>query len=200
MKNKLLTSRPTPAQLKAELNRMDRQNRYTMLLNSTVCVLTTLAAVCMLAATLWLPALKVYGNSMSPTLATGDILLCVKTRDLHQGDIAAFYHNNKILVKRVIGCAGDQIDLDAQGLVSRNGTLLSEDYIDAPALGAMDIPLPCQVPNGSFFMLGDNRATSLDSRSSTVGFVPEERVLGKVLLRIWPLHRFGPVSQKGGSE
>ena len=200
MKNQIQNLRPTSAQLKDELRRMDRRSQYMMTLKSTVCTLMTLAAIFMLVATLWLPVLQVYGNSMAPTLTSGDVLLCVKTRELRYGDIAAFYHNNKILVKRVIGCGGDQMELDPQGNVSRNGILLSEDYIDMPSLGNLDIPLPCQVPNGSFFMMGDHRSTSLDSRSSTLGFIPEERILGKVLFRIWPLNRFGSVSPKGGSE
>ena len=135
---------------------------------------------------------------MEPTLSSGDILLCVKTKNMEQGDIITFYHNNKILVKRIIGCPGDKITLDEQGNVSRNGILLSETYIDMPSTGTMDIPLPCQVPAGCYFVMGDHRATSMDSRSSAIGFIPEDRIFGKVLLRVWPLQRFGPMIQKGG--
>jgi len=173
--------------------------QFRMVMQNTVCTIVTIAAAAILAANLWFPILQIYGNSMSPTLRTGDVLLCIKTDTLAQGDIAAFYHNNKLLVKRVIGCGGDRVEIDSAGIVSVNEHAVSEPYISDPALGQVEIDLPCQVPQGSFFVLGDCRATSLDSRSETVGYVSADRVLGKVLLRIWPLNRFGPVTFKGGA-
>lgn len=107
------------------------------------------------------------------------------------GDVTLFYHNNKILVKRIIGMGGDKINLTNNGQVSRNDRLLIEDYIPSAASGNTDIPLPCRVPAGSFFLMGDRRETSLDSRSSSIGCIPEERILGKAVLRLWPLSRFG---------
>jgi signal peptidase I len=167
--------------------------RYRMVLQSTVCGIVTVAAAAMLASMLWFPILQVYGNSMSPTLRTGDVLLCVKTGNISQGDITAFYHNNKLLIKRIIGKGGDRVEISTDGTVSINDLSVTEPYIVEPDMGQVDISLPCQVPAGCYFVLGDCRATSLDSRSESVGCVPQERILGKVLLRIWPLSRFGTV-------
>ena len=189
MKKKTPLTIPTTEALETELSRVRYKRRYRSVLRSTLYTLITVAAVSVLVATLWLPVLQIFGNSMTPTLSSGDVLLCVKTHDLQTEDISVFYHNNRILVKRVIGCAGDQIDLDSDGNVRRNGILLAESYIDAPTAGVTDIAFPCQVPADSFFMMGDHRISSLDSRSSAIGFVPEERILGKAILRIWPFGR-----------
>ena len=178
---------------------MYRHMQLRMALQSTVCFIVTLAATAILAANLWFPIVQVFGNSMSPTLHTGDVLLCVKTDALEQGDIAAFYHNNKLLIKRVIGCEGNEVSIDASGTVLLNQQAVLEPYVSSPAQGQIDIALPCRVPAGHFFMMGDARATSLDSRSEVIGCVPEDRVLGKVLFRIWPLTRIGPVFEKGGA-
>lgn len=198
MKKQIQKPRPSVSLLEAELARLKYRKQYRMLIKSTVFTISTLAAAAVLAATLWFPLLQIYGSSMSPTLHSGDVLLCVKTKEVAPGDITAFYHNNKILVKRVIARSGDRVDLDEQGIVSVNGTQLSEPYISEAALGQADIPLPCQVPQGTIFVMGDRRVTSIDSRNEAVGCVPEDRILGKVLFRIWPLHRFGTISQKGG--
>lgn len=198
MKQKMKSDYPSAAVVEAALRNLEKKAQYRMLIKSTICILVTFAATIFLLATLWLPIIQIYGNSMYPTLSSGDILLCVKTNHLEHGDIITFYHNNKILVKRIIGCPGDEITLDDQGNVSRSGILLSETYIQAPSAGTTDITLPCQVPTGHFFVMGDHRAASMDSRSSAIGFVPENQIFGKVLLRLWPLQRFGPMIQKGG--
>ena len=193
MRSKNLTSRPSVALLEAELIRMDSRQESRLRRQSLLCLLLSIVTQIFLAVILWFPILEVNGNSMSPTLQDGDILLCIKTKDVTYEDITLFYHNNKILVKRLIGVGGDTIGFSDDGQVSRNDRLLSEDYIPAAALGSTDIPLPCRIPAGSFFLLGDHRETSLDSRSSTIGCVPEDRILGKAILRIWPLTRFGSI-------
>lgn len=189
MRNRIRNSRPSVALLEAELIRIDSRKEARLRLQRFFCLLTALLSAVSLAVTLWFPILQVHGNSMFPTLKNGDILLCVKTGDVTYGDVTLFYQNNKILVKRLIGMGGDRIDLNGDGQVSRNGSLLSENYTTSAALGVTDIPLPCQVPENSFFLMGDHRETSLDSRSSSIGCIPEDRILGKVLLRIWPLNR-----------
>lgn len=189
MRNAMKNFRPSVAQLQAELIRMDTRQEARRRMQSLICLLAALAAALSLAITLWCPIVQVHGNSMSPTLRDGDVLLCLKTKELAYGDITLFYHNNKILVKRLIGAEGDIIDLDKDGQVSRNGKLLSEAYIPSAAVGTTDIPLPFRVPAGSFFLLGDHRETSLDSRSTTIGCISEERILGKAVLRLWPLNR-----------
>lgn len=193
MKNKIQASRPSVAVLEAELIRMDTRLESRLRTHSALSLLTAVLCAFSLAVTLWFPVFQVHGNSMSPTLEDGDILLCLKTNDVSYGDITLFYHNNKVLVKRLIGAEGDILDLDENGNVIRNEILLSEDYIKTYAVGNTDIPLPCRVPAGSYFLMGDHRETSLDSRSSTIGCIPAEQILGKAVLRIWPLDRFGSV-------
>ncbi len=175
------------------MKRVSYQNRYRSVLRSTVYVLIVVAAFAILVATLWLPFLRIYGTSMSPTLKDGELICCVKTSNFKPGDIIAFYYNNKILVKRVIGQSGDWIDIDDEGNVYINKKELEEPYLKEKSLGECDIKLPYQVPEGRVFVLGDHRETSIDSRSTTVGSVAQEQIVGKILIRIWPLGRIGAV-------
>ena len=175
--------------IEAERNRLKYKSRYRSALRSTIYALLVTAAVAILVSTLWLPFLRIYGTSMTPTLQDGEIICCVKSSDFESGDIVAFYYNNKILVKRVIGQAGDWIDIDADGNVYVNEVLLDEPYLEEKALGECDLELPYQVPDGKIFVMGDHRSTSVDSRHSTVGCVAQEQIVGKILLRIWPLKK-----------
>ncbi len=184
---------PTLEQVEAEMNRVKYKNKYRTILFSTIYTLIIVAAFAVLVATLWLPFLRIYGTSMMPTLKDGELICCVKTSNFDPGDIIAFYYNNKILVKRVIGQAGDWIDIDKKGNVYINKEKLEEPYLKEKALGECDIKLPYQVPEGRVFVLGDHRSTSVDSRSTAVGSVAQEQIVGKILIRIWPLNRIGTV-------
>lgn len=184
---------PTTQQLERELGRVRYRSRYRSVLRSTVYTLITVAAVAVLVATLWLPVLQTYGSSMTPTLKDGEIILSMKTSDFEPGDIVAFYYNNKILVKRVICSAGDWIDIDEDGTVYVNGTLLDEPYLTERALGDCNIELPYQVPDGRVFVMGDHRSTSVDSRNTAVGCVAQEQIVGRIIFRVWPFSRFGSV-------
>lgn len=184
---------PTTEQLEAELRRVRYQNRYQSVLRSTIYSLVTVAAVAVLVATLWLPVLRIYGNSMTPTLEAGQLIVSVKSSDFATGDIVAFYYNNKILVKRVIAGPGDWVDIDSDGLVYINQEEFEEPYVREPALGDCNIKLPYQVPDGKFFVMGDHRATSVDSRNTSVGCVAHEQIVGKILFRLWPLTAMGTV-------
>lgn len=184
---------PDIDQLKSELEREKYKIRYAGVLKSTVYTLITVAAIAVLVATLWLPVLQIYGNSMTPTMSDGEIVVSVKTSDIEQADIVSFYYNNKILVKRVIASAGDWVDIDKDGTVMVNGEELDEPYVSEKALGETDIKLPYQVPDGKVFVMGDHRATSVDSRHSEVGCVSQEQVVGKIVFRVWPLNKLGGV-------
>lgn len=192
-KNKEILEIPTSEQLENELIRVRYSQRYRKLLKNTVFSLLVVAAISILIATLFLPVLEIYGSSMSPTLNNKDIVVSVKTTQLERGDICCLYYNNHILVKRVIGVAGDEIAMDEDGNVFVNGQLLEEPYLVEKALGECDLEFPFTVPEQTVFVLGDNRASSVDSRNSLIGCVSVDEVVGKIVFRVWPLAGFGTV-------
>lgn len=185
---------PTAEQVSRERSRLRYRRRYRRTLRSTAAILLVVAALAVLAATLWMPVLRIYGSSMSPTLEDGQIVIAVKTEKFSPGDITAFYYGNKLLIKRYIAGPADWVDIDADGIVSINGTLLDEPYLTEHAYGETNITLPYQVPDERYFLMGDNRDISIDSRSTAVGCVAADQVAGKVIFRVWPLRAFGPVT------
>ncbi len=192
-KNKTVTELPTLEQVERERDRLKYKSRYGSMLKSTAAILIVVAAVAVLIATLWMPVLRIYGISMVPTLENGQIVVSVKTTDFKPGDIVAFYQGNKLLIKRYIAGPADWVDIDADGNVSVNGTVLDEPYIEEKAYGETNIELPYQVPDNRYFLIGDNRDVSVDSRNTAVGCVADEQIVGKVVFRIWPLSKFGAV-------
>ena len=140
-----------------------------------------------------MPVLRIYGSSMVPTLADGQIVVSVKTASFEPGDIAVFYHGNKLLIKRYIADPSEWVNIDQNGNVSVNGMPLDEPYLVEKAYGETNIELPYQVPDERYFVMGDNRDVSIDSRSTTVGCIAKDQIVGKVVFRIWPLSDFGPV-------
>ena len=185
--------RPPLKELEGELQRERHKIRYRRVLRSTVFTLVTVAAVAILVATLWMPVLQIYGASMTPTLTDGDIVISRKVKNLKQGDIVAFYYNNRILVKRYIANAGDWVDIDEEGNVYVNGELLDEPYVFEKALGECTIELPYQVPENRIFVLGDHRSVSVDSRSASVGCVAEDQIVGELVFCVWPFSNLGIV-------
>ncbi len=184
---------PTTEQIEQERNRLRYKRRYSRTLKSTVAILVVVAAAAILMATLWMPVLRIYGTSMVPTLEDGQIVVSVKSSSFEPGDIVAFYHGNKLLIKRFIAGPADWVDIDADGNVSVNGTVLDEPYIAEKAYGETNITLPYQVPDNRYFLMGDNRDVSVDSRNTAVGCVSDEQIVGRVVFCIWPLSQFGPV-------
>jgi len=181
-----IKSLPTKKQVETERKRYRRQKAYNKALIGTVYVLTIVAAVAVLIATLVLPVLQIEGTSMSPTLANRDIVLLTKTTNFDRGELCGFSWNNKLLIKRVIGLPGDWIEIDTDGTVYLNGEQLDEPYAEQLAVGECDLEFPFQVPQEQYFVLGDMRESSIDSRNTLIGCVEKDQIVGKVFFRIWP--------------
>lgn len=180
--------------IEAELKREKYKHRYRSMLRSTCYLLLVVVAAAVLLVVLLMPVLQIDGTSMAETLEDGDIVVSMNSSHYKTGEVVAFYYNNNILVKRVIALSGDWVDIDENGNVYVNDKLLDEPYLREKALGECNIALPYQVPEGRCFVMGDHRATSIDSRNTALGCVSEDRVLGKILLRVWPLSEFGAVN------
>ena len=180
-----------PELFKAELHRENHKHKKRTVIRSTIFMLITVAAIAVLIATLWLPVLQIYGSSMTPTLNDGQIVLSIKGSEIKHNDICAFYYNNKVLVKRVIAVSGDWVDIDDDGTVYVNGNPISEPYVTEKAFGNCDIELPYQVPDEKYFMMGDHRSVSVDSRSTLIGAISQEQIVGKIVFSCWPLNEFG---------
>ena len=185
-KKKKEVSLPTIKQVEAERKRYRRQKAYNKALGGTVYVLTIVAAIAVLIATLILPVLQIEGTSMEPTLHNGDIVLLMKTTRFDYGDLCGFTWNNKLLIKRVIALPGDWVEIDTDGTVYRNGSRLDEPYIQQKAFGECDLEFPFQVPQEQYFVIGDMRESSIDSRNTLIGCIPKDQIVGKVFFRIWP--------------
>ena len=180
-------SLPTKKQVETERKRYRRQKAYNKALGGTVYVLTIVAAVAVLIATLVLPVLQIEGTSMEPTLHNGDIVLLMKTTRFNHGDLCGFTWNNKLLIKRVIGVPGDWIEIDTDGTVYLNGEMLDEPYVQEKAFGECDLEFPFQVPQEQYFVIGDMRESSIDSRNTLIGCIPKDQIVGKVFFRVWPI-------------
>ena len=193
MRTKTKKQIPEIEELKAELDRVKYKRKYKKVLKSTFYTLVVVAAFAVLVATLWMPVLQIYGSSMTPTVKEGQIVVSVKTKNFEAGDLAAFYVGNKLLVKRVIAGPADYVFIDEHGTVFVNGEELYEPYIEEKAYGECDIEMPYQVPDSRYFLMGDHRKTSVDSRSTAVGCIEQEQIVGKIVFCVWPLSDFGPV-------
>ena len=190
-KNKQTIEVPSLAEIQRERKRIRREAYYRQALRGTVSVLVVVAAVAVLIATLFLPILQISGDSMSPTLEHDEIVVLLKTRDFDQGDLIGFYYQGKILLKRVIALPEDEVAIDAEGNVYVNQHLLEEPYVTDRGLGDCDLEFPYQVPGTGYFVLGDRRSNSVDSRNSVIGAVSPDDIIGRVFVRVWPLSKAG---------
>lgn len=182
---------PSLTEIQHERKRIRRGMYYRQALRGTVSVLVVVAAVAVLITTLFLPILQISGDSMSPTLEHDEIVVLLKTKDFEQGDLIGFYYQGKILLKRIIALPEDEVVIDGEGNVYVNEQLLEEPYVTDKCLGDCDLEFPHEVSGTGYFVLGDRRSNSVDSRSSVVGAIEREDIIGKVFIRVWPFSRIG---------
>lgn len=186
-RNRRQVSLPSPEQVSRAYQQDQYRKRYKRAFISTLSVLAVIAAVAVLVSTLFLPVIQVSGNSMEPTLSDGDVLVLLKSKSYERSQLCCISWQNKMLLKRIIGLPGDVVSIDTEGNVTVNGVLLDEPYVSDKTLGECDVTFPCQVPEGKVFVLGDHRSTSIDSRSSEIGCVDQDQIVGFVLFQVWPI-------------
>ena len=186
-RNRQQVSLPSTEQVSRAYQQDQYRKRYKRAFISTLSVLAVIAAVAVLVSTLFLPVIQVSGNSMEPTLSDGDVLVLLKSKHYERSQLCCISWQNKMLLKRIIGLPGDVVSIDTEGNVTVNGVLLDEPYVSDKTLGECDVTFPCQVPEGKVFVLGDHRSTSIDSRSSEIGCVDQDQIVGFVLFQVWPI-------------
>ena len=181
---------PSLTEIQSERKRIRRGAYYRQALKGTISVLLVVAAVAVLITTLFFPILQISGDSMSPTLEHDEIVVLWKTKNFERGDLVGFYYQGKILLKRVIGLPEDEVAIDTEGNVYVNGELLEEPYVTEKELGDCDLEFPYKVPGTSYFVMGDRRSNSVDSRNSVIGSISRDDIIGKIFIKVWPLSKF----------
>ena len=191
---------PTSGQIEKAIAKEQYSRKYKKVLKSTLSSLIVVAAIAVLIATLALPVLQIQGSSMEPTLNDEEIVVLIKTPNMKRGQLCCFSYQNKLLIKRIIGVPGDTIRIDEKGFVYVNNELLDEPYIIDRALGECDVKFPFHVTENHYFILGDHRSTSIDSRSSVVGLVSADQIVGRIFFRIWPFDKMGNIEYQEYQE
>lgn len=182
--------------MEKELNRLKTKQRKRSVVKNTIFTLAVVAAFAVIVAILFMPVLRIYGTSMTPTFQPGDIVVTIKGSEVEKGDIIGAYYGNKLLIKRCIASEQEWVDIDPEGNIYVNDVMVEEPYIKEKDFGETNIKLPYQVPDNSIFVVGDHRAVSIDSRNTSVGCIERNNIVGKIVFRIWPISRFGPVNAK----
>ena len=184
---------PSVELIEKELARGKNRHSYRRTLVSTLYGLVIVAAIAVLVAVFWIPVLAISGSSMSPLLNDGELAVVWKNADFDTGSVVAFQYNSKVLIKRIIAGPGDVVNIDPDGNVYVNRMLLNEPYVSEKALGHCNIELPFEVPEEQYFVMGDHRSVSIDSRNVSVGCISREQIIGRIIYRIWPLPAWGAI-------
>lgn len=187
---------PTIDEVRLERKRIKHRAAYRKALRGTVYALLMVAALAVLISSLILPVMQISGESMNPTLVDGEIIVLLKIKNLKPGDLCSFTWNNRTLIKRIIAGPGDWVVIDEEGHVTVNDVPMDEPYVSEPGLGECDIEFPYQVPEDSYFAMGDKRSSSIDSRSTVIGCIHKDQIIGQVWLRVYPLKRIGLVDRE----
>lgn len=182
---------PTTDDLVAELNRFKKKRRSRKVIIGILFVLIAAAVAAVLLGVRFNPVMQVQGDSMSPTLDEGSVVVALDFGELEAGDIIAFNYNDNVSIKRVIALPGDQVSISVDGTIAVNGEVLDEPYVAEKSLGGSNIVYPYQVPESHVFVLGDHRSTAIDSRNKAFGCVPEDAIIGKLMVCVWPLEDIG---------
>ena len=179
---------PDLNEIESEMSQVRSKGKFRQALKGTIGTFIVVAALAVIVAFIFLPVLRITnGHNMEPGFQPGDIVLLTKSDEVNNGEICAFYFNNKLLLRRVIAREGDTVEIDEKGYVKVNGEFLEEDgYISEHALGQCDIDFPLRVPSGQLFVMGDNRDYALDSRATNFGCISQDEIFGKPLARIYP--------------
>lgn len=180
---------PSTEQVEKEYLKNKYKNKYRKILGSTISILVVVAAIAVLISVFFVPVIQVAGESMSPTLSDGDVLVLIDDNNYSRGDLCCIMWGNKKLLKRIIGMPGEWVSIDSAGNVYINDELLDEPYITEKLLGECDIEFPYQIPDGKVFVLGDNRTTSVDSRNSAIGCVGKDQIMGRMWFKVWPFNK-----------
>ena len=172
----------------------ERNQKLWGIVYDVVATLESAVIILILLFSLVLRPAAVIGNSMLPSFNSGDRVVCLpELSGYERGDVIIISHatrKDESIIKRVIAVGGDTVDIDFyKGTVSVNGQVLDEPYVNTPTNLSYDMTFPVTVPEGKLFVLGDNRNDSLDSRSTDIGFINENKVLGKVVFRFYPFDR-----------
>jgi len=194
MKNgQVQVKRPSSEQIERELRRRELAAEVNKTVFKAIKTLIVFAAAAVLLATLLFPTVQVQRGSMLPTLHDGEQIILITVGGIHRGDIVAFHLGNQTMLKRVIATAGETVTIDEDGTVYVDGEPINEPYIQGKSIGECDIEFPFIVPDKQFFVMGDNRTPSMDSRLKEFGTIHKDVIIGKTILRIWPLARVGIV-------
>ena len=178
---------PSREQVETELSKIKYKKKFRSTLFSTISILIVVAAAAVLISTLFFPVVQVSGTSMEPALKNGDVLVLIKSDNVSRGDMCCFAWQNKTLLKRVVGLPGDVIRIDEEGNVFVINEQLDEPYVAEKSLGICEIEFPYLVPDNKIFILGDQRGSSVDSRSNAIGCVGKDQIVGRVIFKVWPL-------------